>query len=203
MIRNIIFDMGHVLLWHRPMEACRALLRDEADAQTLCKAYFGGPLWVEVDHGRLDGEAFTSAVKALLEERLHPAVDRLYHGMPKNMLFPVEGMADVTDWVLRQGYNVYLLSNAGKFMSRRRDCIPHIARFHGVMFSGDEGFVKPDPRLYHRLMERYALKPEECFFIDDLKANVKAARKLGIRSHHFKNNVEKLKKDLQKNGIHF
>ena len=95
MIRNIIFDMGHVLLWFLPLEACRALLRDEADAQALYHAYFG-PLWHEVDLGTLDGDAFTDAVKAQLPKRLHPAVDTLYRGMPENILAPVDGMAALT-----------------------------------------------------------------------------------------------------------
>jgi putative hydrolase of the HAD superfamily len=196
MIQNIIFDMGHVLLWHRPLKACRALLRDEADAQALCTAYFGGQLWVEVDHGRLDGEAFTSAVKALLPVRLHEAVAALYEGMPENMLFPVAGMADIVDHQLNRGYHVYLLSNAGKFMSRKRDCIPHIARFHGVIFSGDEGVVKPDPRIYKRLMERYALKPEECLFIEDRENNLLAAAKLGWQTHPFTGDVQALQDAL-------
>jgi putative hydrolase of the HAD superfamily len=195
-IRNIIFDMGHVLLWYRPMEACRALIRNEADAQSLCDAFFGGPLWVDIDHGRLDGEAFTGAVKALLPARLHPAADALYRGMPENILHPVDGMAGVADAVLNRGYKVYLLSNAGLWMSRRRDVIPHIERFHGVMFSADEGMVKPDPRLYRRLMERYGLKPGECFFVEDRDDNLRTAAALGWRTHRFSGDVDALKAEL-------
>ena len=193
MIRNIIFDMGHVLMWFLPQEACNALIDNEADAQALCAAYFGGPAWVEVDHGSLDGEAFTNAVKAQLPQTLHPAVDTLYRGMPENILAPVEGMDAVVDDVLSRGFHVYLLSNAGRFMSRRRDVIPHIGRFHGVMFSGDEGFVKPDPRLYQQLEKRYELKPEECLFIDDREDNVQAAAAQGWRTHRFTGDVEALK----------
>ena len=196
MIRNIIFDMGHVLQWYFPMPACRALTDSEQDAQTLCDAYFGGQLWVDIDHGRLDGEAFTSAVKALLPQRLHPAVDTLYAGMPENILTPVEGMADVVEDVLNRGYHVYLLSNAGLWMSRRRDMIPHLDRFHGVMFSADEGMVKPDPRLYQRLMERYNLQPEECFFIEDRENNLLAAKALGWRVHPFTGDVQALRREL-------
>ncbi|MBN1777777.1 MAG: HAD family phosphatase [Clostridiales bacterium] len=196
MIRNIIFDMGHVLMWYRPQEACSELLKDEADAQALCAAFFGGPAWVEIDHGRLDNETFTGAVKALLEERLRPAVDALYRGMPENILVPVEGMAGIVDAVLDRGFRVYLLSNAGRFMSRRRDVIPHIARFHGVMFSGDEGVVKPDIRLYERLAQRYGLKAEECFFIDDREDNIQTAAALGWRTCRFSGDAEALKRDL-------
>jgi putative hydrolase of the HAD superfamily len=195
-IRNVVFDMGHVLLWYEPAPACRALTETEADAEALRAAFFGGPLWVEIDHGTLDGEAFTSAVKALLPARLHAAVDSLYQGMPENILFPVDGMAEVVDSVLNRGFHVYLLSNAGLWMSRRRDYIPHIERFHGVVFSADEGIVKPDPRLYERLTARYALKPSECFFIEDREDNLRAAAALHWRTHRFLGDVEALKAEL-------
>ncbi len=197
MIRNIIFDMGHVLLWYKPQEACQALFKDEQDAQALYRAFFGGPAWVEVDHGRLDGDAFTDAVKALLPKRLHPAVDALYRGMPENILAPVEGMDAVVAYALNRGFNVYLLSNAGKFMSRRRDVIPHIDRFCGVMFSGDEGMAKPDPRLYQRLMARYGLKAGECLFVEDWEANLQTAISLGWHIHRFTGDAGALQRELE------
>lgn len=197
MIRNIIFDIGHVLLWYLPMPACRTLTENEADAQLLCDAYFGGRLWVEIDLGRLDGAAFTDAVKALLPARLHPAVDALYRGMPENIMFPVEGMAAVVDDVLSRGFHTYILSNAGLWMSRRRDVVPHIGRFHGVVFSADEGMVKPDPRLYRQLMDRYSLKPEECLFIEDRADNLQTAEAVGWRTHPFTGDVQALRRELK------
>ncbi len=196
MIRNIIFDMGHVLLWYRPMEACRALTDSEQDAQALCAAFFGGPLWVDVDCGRLDGAAFTDAVKAQLDKRFHPAVDELYRGMPENILFPVEGMAGVVESALNRGFHVYLLSNVGLYMGRRLDFLPHIGRFHGVMLSSQEGFVKPDPRLYRRLMEKYGLKPEECFFVEDREDNLQAALAAGWRIHRFAGDAQALQAEI-------
>lgn len=196
MIRNIIFDMGHVLLWYRPLEACRALTNNEQDAQALCAAFFGGPLWVDVDHGRLDGEAFTDAVKARLDKRFHPAVDALYRGMPENILMPVEGMAGVVETALNRSFHVYLLSNAGLFMSRRRDVVPHVGRFHGVMFSSEEGLVKPDPLLYARLMEKYGLRPEECFFVEDREDNLLAAEAAGWRIHRFAGDTQALQREI-------
>lgn len=196
MTHNIIFDMGHVLLWYYPLPPCRALTDSEEDAQALFAAFFGGPLWVEVDHGRLDGTAFTDAVKALLPARLHPAVDALYRGLPENILTPVEGMAELVEELLSRSTPVYLLSNAGKFMSRGRGCIPHIERFRGVMFSGDEGCVKPDPALYQRLMNRYHLHPEACFFVEDRADNLQTAQSLGWQTFPFTGDVQALRAAL-------
>ena len=196
MIRNIVFDMGNVLLRYEPMPACRAQAEREGDAQALYAAFFGGRLWVEVDHGRLDGAAFTGAVKALLEPRLYPAVDALWRGMPENIMLPLPGMDAVADDMLRRGFSVFLLSNAGLWMSRRRELIPHAGRFHGMMFSADEGLVKPDPRLYVRFTELHDLKPEECFFIDDSEQNVNAAQALGWQAYRFTGDITALRQAL-------
>lgn len=196
MIRNIVFDMGDVLMHFRPLEACRAQLADEADAQALYNAYFGGPEWAEVDRGGLDGAAFTDAVKALLPQRLHPAVDALYHGMPENILFPIAGMAELVESLLRRGKRLYLLSNAGHFMRRRQDVIAHISRFHGVLFSSQEGIVKPDHRLYRQLETRFGLQPDECLFIDDRDNNVQAAIACGWQAYRFNGDVLALERLL-------
>ncbi len=197
MIRNIVFDMGDVLMHFRPLEACRALLADETDAQVLFNAYFGGPEWAEVDRGGLDGDAFTQTVKALLPQRLHPAVDTLYRGMPENVLFPIDGMAELIDGLLQRDMHLYLLSNAGHFMHRRQDVIPRIDRFHGVLFSSQKGIVKPDHRLYRQFESRFGLKSEECLFIDDRDDNVQAAIDCGWQAYRFQGNVQALQRHLE------
>jgi 2-haloacid dehalogenase len=51
--------------------------------------------------------------------------------------------------------------------------------------SGEEKTRKPFPEFYQRLLDRYDVKPQEAFFIDDNLRNVKAAEALGIKSTHF------------------
>ena len=124
MIRNIIFDMGHVLMWYEAAGGLpqRCSRRRGRTRRRCARRSSAGQLWVEVDHGRLDGEAFTGAVKALLTmNRLHAAVDTIYQGMPENILIPVEGMAAVVDRCSEPGiFRCTFCQTPGKFMSRRR-----------------------------------------------------------------------------------
>jgi 2-haloacid dehalogenase len=60
-----------------------------------------------------------------------------------------------------------------------------LALFDGIVMSGEERMVKPDPRFYHLLLSRYGLRTEECVFIDDALPNIKAASGLGITSIHY------------------
>lgn len=58
--------------------------------------------------------------------------------------------------------------------------------FDGYVFSAQEKLMKLDKRIYEKLFARYMLKPEESLFIDDLKVNTDAAKKLGMRAFTFK-----------------
>jgi putative hydrolase of the HAD superfamily len=54
-----------------------------------------------------------------------------------------------------------------------------VRQFDGGVFSGDVGYIKPEPAIYEMLQQRYALEPAHTLFIDDLLGNVKAAQALG------------------------
>ena len=198
MIRNIVFDMGMVLMNYHPLEACRAVTADEETARRVNEALFSNPEWQRMDEGTLEKEGMVKlAMERLADPSLEPALTRLMDEMPYNLLTPIPGMAAVVDWTLDAGFHVYLLSNAGWDLSRNRHIIPRIERFHGVMISAEEGLLKPNAAIYRRLTDRYGLKPEECLFIDDNPANIEAARKLGWQGIVFDGDVPALRGLLQ------
>ena len=66
--------------------------------------------------------------------------------------------------------------------------------------SGEERLIKPDPAIFHRLLERYGLAPATTLFIDDIEKNVVAARDLGFHAHHFQSPMT-LRTDLEEYGL--
>lgn len=90
----------------------------------------------------------------------------------------------------KDGYRIYGLSNTGmKFANFVKDS--EIGNyFDGYVFSAQEKLMKPDRRIYEKLLARYMLKSEESLYIDDLKANTNAAKKLGMQVFTFK--IDKL-----------
>ncbi len=80
----------------------------------------------------------------------------------------------------RAGYRLYVLSNMSRefidFLRRQ----PVYGLFDGEVVSCEERTVKPEPRIYELLLERYGLDPAETLFVDDRPANVSAAQRLGI-----------------------
>lgn len=199
MIRNIVFDMGMVLMDYHPMTACRDVAPDEESAQKLKAALFDNPEWGRLDDGSLQLEELGRRAQAYLAEaELRPLIRQIVEGIPENILSPIPGMAETVDWVMEAGYRVYLLSNASPEVSRRRDMIPRIEKFDGVLFSADEKAVKPYPTFYRRLTDRFALKPEECYFIDDVAENVQGAQNLGWSAYQFDGDVPALRRALEK-----
>ncbi len=197
MIRNVVFDMGMVLMDYHPLAACRAVAPDEAGAQALNAALFSHPEWIKVDEGGIELSELGRHAKArLADPALRPLIDALLDGMPENILAPIPGMGEVVESLLAGGFRLYLLSNAGTLVSRRRAIIPHIERFSGVLFSADERIIKPDAAIYRLLTERYGLVPDECLFIDDNEDNLNGARRQGWQGYRFDGDVPALRRAL-------
>jgi putative hydrolase of the HAD superfamily len=197
-IRNIVFDMGMVLMDYHPLEACRAVAPDEASAQKLCASLFMDPEWIRLDDASLEPEELGRRAQARLDnEALRPLIPALLDGMPYNTLSPIPGMAEVVDWTLAADFRVYLLSNACRAVSEHPEIIPRLEKFHGVMFSYDEKVLKPNPVFYRRLTERFGLNPGECFFIDDNADNVEGARDAGWQAYRFDGDVPALRRELE------
>lgn len=62
---------------------------------------------------------------------------------------------------------------------------PFLQVFEGIVVSGEEGLIKPDPAIYELLFARYAVDPKRSVFIDDSAANIATARQLGMQAIHF------------------
>ena len=69
--------------------------------------------------------------------------------------------------------------------------------FEGTLVSGVEKLAKPDPAIFHLLLNRYNLQAQDCLFIDDSKINIEAASRIGFATHHFTSAQE-----LRQNLIH-
>ena len=83
------------------------------------------------------------------------------------------------------GYGIYLCSNASERLLECYRIIPGIECFDGILFSAEVKCVKPQKEMYQHLFERFHLKPEECFFIDDVMLNIEGARACGMDGYCF------------------
>lgn len=83
------------------------------------------------------------------------------------------------------GYKLYVLSNMSQDFIAFLRRFPVYGLFDGEVVSCEVSTVKPEPRIYEILLDRYALEPAETLFIDDRQANIIAAESLGIHGQLF------------------
>ena len=84
------------------------------------------------------------------------------------------------------GYKLYVLSNMSREFIDFLRRFPVYGLFDGEVVSCEEHTVKPEPRIYEILLERYGLTPSETLFIDDRRSNLEAAAAFGIATFHFR-----------------
>lgn len=200
MIRNIVFDMGNVLIYWRPELLIQRLGVPEEDYPLILREVFGDVNWIQLDRGIVTAEEATDRMCRRLPERLHSAVHQLTRGWWERPLVPVEGMAELIRELKGLGCGIYLLSNAGVDHPRYFDRVPGSECFDGRVVSAFYHLLKPQPELYQVLLREYGLKAEECFFVDDLNINIEAAVLVGMSGAVFRG-ADELRRSLIAAGV--
>ena len=200
MIRNIVFDMGNVLIrFDRDYFIDRLGVAPE-DKPLLKREVFLSLEWARMDRGSMTDEEAAESVCRRLPERLHDAARKLV-SMWDRPILPIEGMYELIEELKANGYGIYLLSNASY---RQHDYWPRVEAsrfFDGTLISADEKVVKPQPEIYRLLLERFDLKAEECFFVDDVPSNIEGAFYCGIPGAVFHGDAALLRRDLRAAGV--
>lgn len=196
MIKNIIFDMGNVLLRYDPEVCLNRFVKREEDRALIRRELFEGPEWVQGDLGHITDEQRFDGVSRRVPQELHTELRQCAEQWHMCME-PVHGAKEFCAYAKEQGYRLYVLSNASSSFYQYFPRFAPFEYFDGLVVSCDIHIVKPDIRIYQYLLETYGLVPEECFFIDDMAANVEGARKAGISGAVFGGDFEEIRKKLE------
>jgi putative hydrolase of the HAD superfamily len=194
-IKNIIFDMGRVLLKFDPYVSLNTYCENEEDKALIYRELFEGPEWIMADEGKITNGQRYELVKERIPGRLHRTLKLVVENWDMCMN-PVEGAQEFYSWAKENKYHTYVLSNACNRFYGYFPKYYDLDSFEGVVVSSDVKMIKPNPEIYHYILNTYGLNPEECLFIDDVKANVEAAKNVGIQGFVFKNNYKELKELL-------
>ena len=200
MIKNIVFDMGNVIIRFDPELFMSRLGLAEEDRRLLKRELFVSLEWSRMDRGSLTDEEAAEIVCRRVPERLHDAVRRLV-GMWDRPILPVEGMYELVEELRDMGYGIYLLSNAS---FRQHDYWPRVPAskfFDGTLISADVKLVKHQPEIYRLLCDKFSLVPEECVFIDDSTSNAEGAYFCGINALVFHGDAHEMRLKLNELGV--
>ena len=198
-LKAVVFDLGGVLIDWDPRYLYRKLLDDEAAVEeflaTVCT-----PAWnAEQDRGR----PFAEGVAELVERHpVHAAAITAYHERWPEMLGGAAGgTVEVLAELRAAGVPVYALTNwSAETFGIARERFEFLEWFDGVLVSGEERMIKPDPAIFRLLLDRFGLDPGATFYIDDSPANVAAADRLGFDAVRFTSPAQ-LRRDLEARGL--
>lgn len=201
MIKNIIFDMGQVLIHWDPKVLLAQYGLTPEEHKLVSQELFQNVEWVQLDHGTITWDEAVERVCRRLPEKYHDIVNEMTRNWWNCALTPVDGMGQLVKEVREAGYNIYLLSNAGITLREYFPRIPGSEYFDGLMVSAEEKLLKPQHEIYYKLYQRFHLDPKTCFFIDDNPANIEGALCTGMEGIVFRGDVDRLRRELKQIGI--
>ncbi len=182
MIKNIIFDLGNVLVNVEYERFIYKLKVNGVDDETYCNFFKGGKYRLL---GYESGEISTDEFIDKCINRLNLKMERNDFADAFNDVFseitPMSSL--VRKLSVENNYNLFLLSNTSplhfEYIKQKYDYVNLLQKF---ALSYELKSLKPDDIIYERTIEQLAIEPAESVFIDDLEENCIAAQKYGIKT---------------------
>jgi 2-haloacid dehalogenase len=184
-IKAIVFDFGGVLLDWNPHNLYRRYFPEDPEALEEFLREIDFYAWnAEQDRGRsfAEGVAVHSA-----KFPHHASLIKTYaENWEDSIAGAIEGTVDILRRLKKKSYPLYGLSNwSPETFPLMLKEYSFFDKFDDIVFSGEIKLIKPEPEIYHFLLNRIEYSASECLFIDDSLPNIETARSLGFYGHHF------------------
>ena len=194
-IAAVIWDLGGVIVRTEDAGPRTALAaRYGHTRETLDELVFGGDMGRRAQLGEINPAALWAWVAEALEapSEVIPEIEApfwLGDVLDESLVTYIRG--------LKTSYRVGLLSNAWSNLRHMLETHWEIDdAFHQIVISGEEGLMKPDPRIYHKVVDRLEVSPAETVFIDDFPRNIAGAQAIGMQGIQFRSPKQVLR-DLE------
>lgn len=185
MIKNIVFDMGNVILRWDPKYIASKLSDDVQEQELIEKELFASKIWQMLDQGML---SLDEALQQINEPLLKNALMHWH-----DYFEPFEEMVPLIKELKEHGYSIYLLSNCSVQFDDYYQRIEAFKYFDGFYISAYHQLLKPDIKIYQDFLTTFDLLSEECVFIDDVLENVNGAKVAKMAAYLHDGDVKKLR----------
>lgn len=203
MIKNIIFDVGNVIWKGNSKSIVNYIKMDNEKDREKVSTFFEGFRLMDLDEETVE-EHYE---KWKIKNNLNNDYDEKYKNQLINYYKYREFNSRIINLINKlkeKNYKVYVLSNNNKSAIKYLKTCEEVKNIDGWIVSYEYKLVKPDEEFFKVLFNKYNLKPEECFFVDDKEKNINAGKNLGMNGHvldYENNNINKLIEDLKLNGV--
>ena len=185
MKKTVIFDIGNVLIRFRWIDFIHDLFDDEETIRAVEDAMWMTGLWNELDRGVVSEDKILEDIisrRPDYEDAINKTFDHIGEAIAR-----VDYAIPWIRSIKAAGHQVLFLSNYSGLVKRANmNALDFLPLMDGGIFSYEVGLVKPDPAIFQRLCDDYQLDPRNCLFVDDNKANVRAANAFGLPAIRFK-----------------
>ena len=196
MIKNVVLDMGNVLLDFNPEFVMNMFCSSPEEKEIIDKELFNGPEWKMGDRGDIKDKDRFDLVKVRVPEKYHEALKNCADRWDVCMT-PLDGAREFCESVKESGFGIYVLSNASDLFYVYFPKFLPLDFFDGVFVSSDYLMLKPDVEIYKTFLEKYGLKGNECLFIYDREDNIEGAKKAGLNTFRFEGDYKKILNKLK------
>lgn len=181
-IKNIIFDFGGVLLDWNPRYFYEPLFTNKEKLEYFLEHVISSKWNSQMDEGKSFEDCMEQLSNQMPEYKEY--IMLYYKGWPTMLKDQIDPMVNLF-LKLRalEQFKIYGLTNwSAQTFPIAKGRFKFLNDFDGIVVSGEEKLIKPDPKIYELLLSRYKLVANECLFIDDNAKNIEVAKKLGINA---------------------
>lgn len=198
MIKNIIFDLGNVIINYNPEQIADSFTNKEDEKKYIFDEIFYAPEWALMNLGNITNDEAIEIINKRNDFKYETLTQEFLHEWYKRQ--PINSdIVEIAKILKSNGYNLFVLSNMANQTYEYFKNDDFFSLCTGIVISAHEHVKKPDEKVYRLLLERYNLNAEECLFIDDdvSRKNYETANKVGIKGRRIMpNQAEDIKKLL-------
>ena len=198
MIKNIVFDLGNVIINYNQKKIINNFTEKEEEIKYIYDEIFHAPEWTLMDLGDITNDEAIEIINKRNEFKYEKLTQEFLHEWYKKQ--PINrDIVEIAKILKNNGYNLFVLSNMANQTYEYFKNDEFFSLCIGIVISAHEHVKKPDEKVYRLLLNRYNLNAEECLFIDDDDSgkNYETANKIGIKGRRIMpNQAEDVKKLL-------
>ena len=199
-VRNVVFDVGNVIVPWDPHGIVKAAVGDERMGEAeFVSPLSGNPIWLAVNRGEHSLEEAKHLYMAQ-DGLTSGEVDAVYRELMASMVLIEETFVMMQE-LAAEGYRLFgITDNVHEIVAHLKERHDFWPMFEHVAVSAELGVLKPDPRMYQHVLEAGSLAAAECVFFDDVARNVEGAKAVGMEAFVF-TDAAQARRDLATVGV--